>query len=99
MSKLPQLAGPLDPEEAGPLPALDRAAALDQLPLAHHPQHPLAVDRHAEPAPDERRRSLDRDLHGLHRTRRTAVRASRYIRSSMRLVALRWRPIVLGSSG
>ena len=52
--ELPQLPGPLDPEEAGPLAPLERAAALDQLPLPHHPQHPLAVDRDAELAADER---------------------------------------------
>src|SRR5712691_8566827 len=48
--ELPELPRPLDPEEAGPPPALERAAALDQLPLPHHPQHPLAVDRDPEPA-------------------------------------------------
>jgi hypothetical protein len=32
-----------------------KCQALDQLPLAHHPQHPLAVDRDPEPAPHERR--------------------------------------------
>ncbi len=51
--ELPQLPRPLDPEEAGSLPALERAAALDQLPLPHHPQHTLAVDRHTEPAAHE----------------------------------------------
>ena len=45
---MPQLAGPLDPEEAGPLPPLERTAALQQLPLPHHPLRPLAVDRPAE---------------------------------------------------
>ena len=52
--ELPQLPRPLDPEETGPLPALERPAALDQLPLPHHPEHPLAVDRYAQPAADER---------------------------------------------
>ena len=51
--ELPQLPWPLDPEEAWPLPPLERTAALDQLPLSHHPQHPLAVDRDAELAADE----------------------------------------------
>src|SRR5712691_2972590 len=52
--ELPELAGPLDPEEAGPLPPLEWTAALDQLPLPHHPQDALAVDRDPEPAADER---------------------------------------------
>ena len=30
------------------------SAALDQLPLPHHPQHPLAVDRPSQPPPHER---------------------------------------------
>jgi hypothetical protein len=51
--ELPELPRPLDPEEAGPLPALERTAALDQPALAHHPQHPLAVDRDAELAPHQ----------------------------------------------
>src|SRR6266700_3392322 len=45
---LPQLPRPLDPEEAGPLAPLQWAAALDQLPLPHHPQHTLTVHRHAQ---------------------------------------------------
>src|SRR5262249_40020379 len=48
--ELPQRPWPLDPEEAGPLPPLGLPAALDQLPLSHHPQHALAVDRDTEPA-------------------------------------------------
>src|SRR5215207_6305444 len=36
--ELPELPRPLDPEEAGPFPALQRPAALDQLPLPHHPE-------------------------------------------------------------
>jgi hypothetical protein len=52
--ELPQLPRPLDPEDAGPLPALERATALDQLALAHHPQHPLAVHRPPQLAPHER---------------------------------------------
>jgi hypothetical protein len=48
--ELPQLPRPLDPEEAGPLAALEQAAPLDQLPLPHHP---LAVDRLAELPADE----------------------------------------------
>src|SRR6266545_2135631 len=51
--QLPELPRPLDPEEAGPLAPLQRAAALDQLPLAHHPQDAFPIDRHAEPATDE----------------------------------------------
>jgi hypothetical protein len=51
--ELPQLPGPLDPEEAGSLATLERPAALDQLPLSHHPEHTLAVDRDPEPLPDE----------------------------------------------
>jgi hypothetical protein len=51
--ELPQLPRPLDPEEAGPLAPLQRPPPLDQLPLAHHPQHALAVDRDTEPAADE----------------------------------------------
>jgi len=51
--QLPQLPWPFDPEEAGPLPALERSPALDQLALAHHPEHSLAVDRDAQLAPDE----------------------------------------------
>src|SRR5438876_7431706 len=46
--ELPELPRPLDPEEAGPLAPLQWAATLDQLPLPHHPQHALAVDRPAE---------------------------------------------------
>jgi hypothetical protein len=53
--ELPQLPGPLDLEEAGPPPALQRPPTLDQLPLPHHPEHALAVDRETEPAADERR--------------------------------------------
>jgi hypothetical protein len=51
--ELPQLPRPLDPEEAWPLPTLQRTAAMDQLVLAHHPKDALAVDRDAEPAADE----------------------------------------------
>src|SRR5437667_6894721 len=51
---VPELPRPLDPEEAGPPAARDRAAALDQALLAHHPQHPFAVNRNAELAPRER---------------------------------------------
>jgi hypothetical protein len=53
--ELPQLPRPLDPEEAGPLAPLERTATLDQLPLPHHPQQPLPVDRSAQLAADERR--------------------------------------------
>src|SRR5207247_3882123 len=45
--ELPELPRPLDPEEAGPLPPLQWAAALDQLPLPHTPQPQLAVHRPA----------------------------------------------------
>ena len=51
---LPQLAGALDPENAGPLAALERTATLDQPMLAHHPQDALAVHRHAQLAAHER---------------------------------------------
>jgi hypothetical protein len=45
---MPQLAGTGDLEKPGP-PALGLVrAALDQPPLAHHPQHALAVDRLAQ---------------------------------------------------
>src|SRR6266536_803445 len=37
--ELPELPGPLDPEEAGTLPAFERSPALDQLPLPHHARH------------------------------------------------------------
>jgi hypothetical protein len=52
--ELPELTRPLDPEEARPLPALRRPPPLDQLPLPHHPQDALSVDRDPEPAADER---------------------------------------------
>src|SRR5712691_9987831 len=46
--EMPELAGTLDLEDAGTAPArLDRPP-LDQLLLAHHPQHALAVDRDTE---------------------------------------------------
>jgi hypothetical protein len=51
--ELPQLPRPFHPEEAGPLPALERAVALDQLPLPQHAQHPLAVHRPAQLPADE----------------------------------------------
>src|SRR4051794_7826065 len=51
--QLPELAWPLDPEEAGPLAPLQGAPPLDQLPLLHHPQDAFAVHRHAEPSTDE----------------------------------------------
>ena len=50
--QVPQLAGALDPEEPGPAPARLGPPALDQLALAHHAQHPLAVHRPTEPAAD-----------------------------------------------
>src|SRR3954468_4218694 len=53
--ELPQLPRPLDPEETRPLPPLKRPVALDQLPLPHHPQDALAVDRPPEPTADESR--------------------------------------------
>jgi hypothetical protein len=48
--EVPELVGSLDAEEPGPVPPLQRPPALDQPLLAHHAQHPLAVDRPAEPA-------------------------------------------------
>jgi hypothetical protein len=51
---VPQLAGPLDPEESAPTAARLRAATLDQPVLAHHAQDPLAVDRDPELAARER---------------------------------------------
>jgi hypothetical protein len=51
--ELPELPRPLDPEETGPLAALERPAALDQLPLPHHPEHPLAVHRPPQLAPHQ----------------------------------------------
>ena len=56
--ELPQLPWPLDAEEARPLAALQRAAALDQLQPPHHPQHALAVDGDPR-AGGGRRRSAD----------------------------------------
>ena len=52
--ELPELAGPLDPEETRPSAALGWAPALDQLLLAHHPEHAFTVDRDPEPAADKR---------------------------------------------
>jgi hypothetical protein len=46
--EMPELSGTLDLEDAGTAPALLDRSALDQLLLAHHPQHPFAVDRDAE---------------------------------------------------
>ena len=51
---VPQLGRPLDPEEAGPAAPGLAPAALEQPVLAHHAQHPLAVDRDAELAAGER---------------------------------------------
>src|SRR6266516_2806030 len=51
--ELPELPGPLDPKEAGPLAPLERTPSLDQLALPHHPQHPLAIDRDPQLAPHE----------------------------------------------
>ena len=45
--EMPELIGPLDAEEPRPAAAVERPAALDQPPLAHHAQHALAVDRPA----------------------------------------------------
>jgi hypothetical protein len=53
--QLPELARPLDPEEAGPFPPLQGTATLDQLLLPHHPQHALAVDCNPELLPGQRR--------------------------------------------
>src|SRR3954452_2648441 len=53
--QLPELIGPLDAEEAGPASTLQRAPALDQPALAHHPEHALAVHRPTEPAQRPRR--------------------------------------------
>ena len=51
--EVPELAGTLDLEDAGTTPArLDRPP-LDQLLLAHHPQHALAVNRDTKLASDE----------------------------------------------
>src|SRR3954449_11633165 len=47
---MPELIGSLDAEEPRPPAAPGRAAALDEPALAHHAQHPLAVDRAPEPA-------------------------------------------------
>ena len=52
--ELPELPWPLDDEEAGPLAPCEWAAALDQLPLPHHPQHPFAVHRPSELLPGQR---------------------------------------------
>jgi transposase len=45
---------PGDAEEAGPAPAIQPAAALDEPPLADDPQHALAVDRAPQLARHER---------------------------------------------
>ena len=47
---MPELVGALDAEEPRPASTLQRPAALDQPALAHHAQHPLAVDRAARAA-------------------------------------------------
>ena len=52
--ELPETAGPLNPEETGSFPALQSAASLDQVVLTHHPEHPLGIDRHPEPAAHKR---------------------------------------------
>ena len=52
--ELPELAGPLNPEETGSFPALQWAASLDQVVLTHHPEQPLAIDRNPEPAAHKR---------------------------------------------
>jgi hypothetical protein len=41
--EVPELVGVPDAEEPGPAPILARGAVLDQLALAHHPEHALAV--------------------------------------------------------
>ena len=46
--------GALNPEETGSFPALQSAASLDQVVLTHHPEHPLGIDRHPEPAAHKR---------------------------------------------
>jgi hypothetical protein len=46
--EVPQLVGAFDAEEPRPAPTLQRAAALDQLALAHHPEHALSVHAPAE---------------------------------------------------
>ena len=48
--EMPELAGPLDLEEPWPAAVGLVRATLDQPPFAHHPQHPLAVDRPAQRA-------------------------------------------------
>ena len=52
--ELPELAGPLNPEETGSFPALQSASSLDQVVLTHHPEQPLAIDRHPKPAAHKR---------------------------------------------
>src|SRR5215212_2388200 len=49
--EMPELIGTLDAEEPRPPASLQWAAALDEPALAHHAQHPLAVDRAPEPPP------------------------------------------------
>jgi len=49
---MPQLPRPLDPEEPGAATARLAVMTLDQLALAHHAQHPLAVHRPPELAID-----------------------------------------------
>jgi hypothetical protein len=52
--EVPELIGPLDPEEAGTAAPAQRPVALQQPLLAHHPLRALAVDLPAELAARER---------------------------------------------
>jgi hypothetical protein len=65
--QMPELIRALDAEEPGPAPTPGRAAALDEPALAHHAQHPLAVDRPPEPPAHPRGHqpgAVGRVLHG-----------------------------------
>jgi hypothetical protein len=53
--QVPELIGPLDAEEPRPPAPLQRGPALDQPPLTHHAQHPLAVHPPAQPPAHPRR--------------------------------------------